>query len=109
MRVTEGDFHISVTPTRVSAGTLVLTVHNRGPENHEFIVVRLGDAPIPLRADGITVDEDALKPATIGSLVPGAPGTIRQLRLRVTPGRYELFCNMAGHFLGGMHTELTVS
>jgi uncharacterized cupredoxin-like copper-binding protein len=24
------------------------------------------------------------------------------------PGRYILFCNMAGHFMAGMHTELVV-
>ena len=108
-RVTERDFHISVSPPHVPAGAVLLTVHNRGPENHELIVVRLGRRPIPLRADGITVDEDALQPATVGSLEPGVPGSVRELRLKLTPGRYEVFCNMSGHYLGGMHTELSVS
>ena len=26
----------------------------------------------------------------------------------IAPGRYLLFCNMAGHFRGGMHRELVV-
>ncbi len=108
-RVTERDFHISVSPARVSAGRVVLTVHNRGPENHELIVVRLRHGALPLRADGITVDEKALKRSTIGGLEPGAAGETRELRVTLTPGRYELFCNMSGHYLGGMHAELTVS
>jgi uncharacterized cupredoxin-like copper-binding protein len=107
--VTERDFHISVSPARVPAGNVDLSVHNRGPENHELIVVRVGAAPIPLRKDGITVDEDALEHETMGALEPGAPGSVRQLRLRLKPGRYEVFCNMSGHYLGGMHTDLTVS
>jgi uncharacterized cupredoxin-like copper-binding protein len=107
--VTERDFHISVSPARLPAGSVVLSVHNRGPENHELIVVRVGGDPIPLRKDGITVDEDKLKPDTIGSLGPGASGSVRELRMRLTPGRYEVFCNMSGHYLGGMHAELTVS
>jgi len=27
---------------------------------------------------------------------------------KLEPGRYELLCNMAGHYLGGMRTELVV-
>ena len=66
-------------------------------------------AHLPLRTDGVTVDEDALQPATVGALEPGLPGSVRMLRLDLTPGHYEIFCNMAGHYLGGMHTELTVA
>src|ERR1700704_3113961 len=58
--VTEGDFHISVAQTRATSGDVVLSVHNRGPDDHELIVVRARDSALPLRADGVTVDEDAL-------------------------------------------------
>ena len=107
--MTERDFRISAAPTRVAAGDVVLSVRNRGPEQHEFIVVRASGAALPLRVDGVTVDEDALKAAKVGALEPGTPDSLRELRLRLAPGRYELFCNMAGHYLGGMHTELVVS
>jgi uncharacterized cupredoxin-like copper-binding protein len=30
------------------------------------------------------------------------------MRVHLTPGRYVLYCNMSGHFLGGMHTLLVV-
>ena len=84
-------------------------MHNDGPEEHELIVVREGDHPLPLRKDGVTVDEDALAKAHVGGLEPGTPGSVRELQLRLAAGRYELFCNMAGHFLGGMHVQVVVS
>ena len=95
---------------RVGAtGEVVLSVHNDGPEEHELIVVREGDHPLPFRKDGVTIDEDALAKAQVGGLEPGTPGSVRELQLRLTAGRYELFCNMSGHFLGGMHAQVVVS
>jgi uncharacterized cupredoxin-like copper-binding protein len=109
VKVTERDFHISVRPTRLSAGAVHLYVDNRGPDDHELIVVRMGRSPLPLRADGLTIDEDALEEETLGALEPGAPHSIRELKFHLTRGHYEMFCNMAGHFLAGMHTELVVT
>ena len=107
LRVTERDFRISAKNV-VSTSDLRLVVHNRGPDAHELIVVRARDLHLPLRADGSTVDEEALKRATVGVLEPGEPGSVRELLLHLRPGRYMLICNMSGHFLGGMHTELVV-
>jgi uncharacterized cupredoxin-like copper-binding protein len=107
VQVTERDFHISG-PRHVAAGNVVFRVRNAGPDDHEFIVVRLGPKGIPLRADGMTVDEGAHAPSTVGALEPGSPGAVRELSLSLTPGRYEFFCNMEGHFRGGMHMEVVV-
>jgi uncharacterized cupredoxin-like copper-binding protein len=107
LRVTEGDFHIKA-PKRVSSSDVRLLVHNRGPDAHELIVLRARNSHLPLRPDGTTVDEEALERATVGILESGAPGSVRQLLLHLPPGRYVLICNMSGHFLGGMHTELVV-
>ena len=105
--MTERDFHISA-PKRSRSGGLVLSVHNRGPDAHELIVVRERSARLPLRRDGSTVSEEKLEPIIVGTLEPGEPGSVRKLRLHLAPGRYELFCNMSGHYLGGMHTTLVV-
>jgi uncharacterized cupredoxin-like copper-binding protein len=104
--VTERDFHISA-PERISAGDVVLSVKNRGPDDHELILVKAGRSPLAYRADGLTIDEDAVERSTAGSLGPGAPGT-RRLRVHLTPGRYLLICNMAGHYIGGMDRKLEV-
>jgi uncharacterized cupredoxin-like copper-binding protein len=107
IRVSERDFKISA-PGQVRAGDVRLLVHNRGPVAHELIVVKAGSAPLPLRADGLTVDEDAVEPRTAVALEPAAAGERNQLSAHLTPGRYVLFCNMTGHYLGGMRTELVV-
>ena len=78
------------------------------PDMHELIVVRTSAAHLPLRPDAATVDEDGLEPLTVGTLEPGSPGSVRELDLRLQPGRYEVFCNMAGHYLGGMSAAFTV-
>jgi hypothetical protein len=107
LRVTERDFRITA-PKRSHSGDVVLSVHNRGPDAHELIVVRERGSRLPLRRDGSTVDEERLEPIIAGALEPGHPGSVRKLRLHLAPGRYELFCNMSGHYLGGMRTELVV-
>ncbi len=103
------DFKLSVSPTRVAAGSAVFSVLNDGPEDHEFIVVRSNAAVLPLRADGVTIDEETLEPTKIAALEPGQPGETRQLRVRLSPGHYTVFCNMAGHYLSGMHEDLVVT
>jgi uncharacterized cupredoxin-like copper-binding protein len=107
IRITERDFRISA-PREVRAGDVTFRVTNNGPDTHELIVVRSNGAPIPLRSDGLTVDETRVERRTAGSLDGGGPHTTRTLRVHLDPGRYVLFCNMAGHFLGGMHRQLVV-
>ena len=93
----------------LAPGNYVLAVHNSGPVNHELIVVRTKHPDLPLRSDGYTVDEESMEHDEVGALEPGAPGEVRELPVHLTPGRYEVFCNMAGHYFGGMRTSLVVS
>jgi uncharacterized cupredoxin-like copper-binding protein len=108
IRVSERDFDIDA-PKSVSAGEVELRVENKGPDAHELLVVRAGRGPLPMRSDGLTVDEEGLARTSAGVLEPSQPGVVRSLRVHLTPGRYVLYCNMSGHFLGGMHTVLVVS
>jgi hypothetical protein len=104
--VTEKDFQITA-PRRLPAGPVELSVTNRGPDAHELIVVRRSSGQLPLRSDGLTVDEEKIESEEVGGLEPEEPGT-RQISFRLTPGTYEVFCNMAGHYRGGMHRKLVV-
>ena len=107
VRVSERDFRITA-PKQVPSGDVVLQARNRGPDNHELIVVRAPEGKLPMRSDGLTVNEEALQKAEAGVLEPGDPGSVRELKLHLSRGRYVLFCNMSGHFLGGMHAVLVV-
>jgi uncharacterized cupredoxin-like copper-binding protein len=110
VRVTERDFRISA-PKRIPAGDVVFRVRNNGPDDHELLVVRHegeeeeGEEELPLRADGLTVDEDGLGSRLVEGLEAGEPGA-RELRVNLKPGHYELFCNMKGHYLAGMEAEI---
>jgi hypothetical protein len=106
VRITEKDFRIVVEPRRIPAGNVELVVGNQGPDTHELIMVRPSGSQLPLRRDGLTVDEEALR--EVGAVEGLDPHGVRRVRLHLAPGRYELFCNMAGHFMAGMHGELVV-
>jgi uncharacterized cupredoxin-like copper-binding protein len=105
--ISERDFHITA-PRHLAPGRVKLVVANDGPDLHELIVVRDRSGTLPMRTDGLTVNEEALAPVELGSLEPGAPGSVRALTVTLRPGRYEIFCNMAGHYMGGMHAVLVV-
>ena len=109
VRVQERDFRINVSPARVRAGAVRLLVHNQGPDTHELLVVRSSRGLLPLRSDGLTVNEARLDSSTVTVIEGRDPGDAEELLIHLKPGRYELFCNMAGHYLGGMHAELVVT
>src|SRR5207245_9578609 len=106
--VTERDFAISVSQRQIAAGTVVFRATNRGPDSHELIVTRVRDRKLPLRSDGLTLSEEELQKSIVGTLEPGQPNSVRELRVRLSPGRYVLFCNMYGHFMGGMRADVVV-
>ena len=107
--VTLGDFHIDNATPAVTAGDVVMQVHNEAPATHEFVVVRtnLPADGLPLGPDGLSVNEDWLD--GVGELNEVPAGTVGTLPLHLAPGRYVFFCNLDGHYLGGMHGVLEVS
>ena len=106
IQVSERDFRIMVTPDHISDGEAELVVTNHGPDTHELIIVRARRSQLPLRLDGLTVNEEALH--AVATVEGVAPKGVGRVRLHLAPGRYELFCNMAGHFMAGMHGVLVV-
>jgi uncharacterized cupredoxin-like copper-binding protein len=107
IRISERDFHISA-PKRVQSGDFVLAVKNNGPADHELILAKEKESGLPFREDGLTVDEDAVESSIVGALEPGEPHKVRRLRVHLPPGKYAFFCNMSGHYLGGMYRDLEV-
>jgi uncharacterized cupredoxin-like copper-binding protein len=104
VQIKERDFKISA-PQSLPAGHQDLSVDNLGPDDHELIIAR-ASGPLPRRADGLTVDEKAIEKQTVGTLEPGIGP--REVALNLRPGRYVMFCNMQGHYLGGMHHAFQV-
>ena len=104
------DFKITPSASVLRSGLVSFRLHGHGPTTHELNVVGT-DVPadsLPLGADGLTVDEDAGSLRWAGSVEALDIGDVQILTLRLPPGRYVLFCNLEGHYLGGMHFVLTV-
>jgi uncharacterized cupredoxin-like copper-binding protein len=113
--VTLRDFHIKA-PKRIPTGAVTFSINNKGPDDHELLLVKEPDSQAegedteeetPLRQDGLTVDEDKLGSSLVAALEPEEPGT-STLRANLKPGRYEMFCNMAGHYFAGMEAGFEV-
>jgi uncharacterized cupredoxin-like copper-binding protein len=107
--VTLHDFRIDTATPSVVGGAVVFHIRNAAPATHEFVVVRT-DLPadqLPIAADGLSVDEDQLR--SVGEISQVETETTASLALSLAPGHYVFFCNLEGHYLGGMHGSLVVT
>jgi len=111
-----GMMRVAVSTRSVQHGTVSLRVTNRGVITHELVVLPLtGEQNVGTRAIGRdgTVPETgslgevsaACAASTGNRLVPASTGWIT---LSLPAGRYELICNLPGHYAAGMYAELDV-
>jgi uncharacterized cupredoxin-like copper-binding protein len=108
--VTLRDFRIAVSNRPVATGEISLDINNRGPSTHEFLIVRtsLGSSDLPLGQDGLTVDEESPLLHFVKEDSDLDVGDTRVMQVHLRPGSYVLYCNLEGHYLGGMHASLVV-
>lgn len=103
------DFSIRSTRSSVPSGPVTFRITNDAPDTHEFMIVR-SDLPagwLPLAKDGTSVDEESLP--SLGEISEIDTQTTQTLTVSLTPGRYVYFCNLEGHYLGGMRASLEVT
>jgi len=112
-----GVMRLSVDRATVPAGSVSFVATNFGGIDHELVVLPLGDnqraGMRPIGGDA-KIDEAGSLGEASASGAEGAGGGIRPgssgwVTLTLAPGRYELVCNLPGHYGAGMSTELTVS
>ncbi len=109
--VVEHDFGLVASPLSVRAGTVTLHIENHGPSTHELNVdeTSVGSGALPLRANGLQANEDSALLQSVDSISGIRVGATQDLTLQLTPGHYVLYCNLEGHYLGGMHVGLDVT
>jgi uncharacterized cupredoxin-like copper-binding protein len=114
--VTGGMMRLSTSASSATSGTVSFVATNVGSVNHELLVLPLPEGQIVgtrvIRDDG-TVDElgslgEASKTCGAGTGDGIAPGTSSWVTLTLAPGRYELVCNLPGHYAAGMYAQITV-
>jgi uncharacterized cupredoxin-like copper-binding protein len=112
-----GMMRVTASPAAVAPGVVSLRVANTGYLKHELVVLALSAGQqIGTRAPGADgkVDEAGSLGEASASCAAGTGGGIAASSLgwvtvSLAPGRYELLCNLPGHYAGGMYTELDVA
>lgn len=112
-----GMMRIAASPTSVPAGQVSLRVFNRGSLDHEVVVMPLAPGQYvgqrPIAADGRVDESGSLGEASqscSGEEGDGiSPRSWSWTTLTLPAGRYEMLCNIAGHYGSGMYTELDVT
>ena len=108
--VTEKDFSLSATSSKVVKGNVTVTVKNEGSQQHELVFFRtdLDENNMPLEPDGRKIDEEG---SGITHLDPEAedlnPGDSKTITIDLPAGRYVVVCNIELHYKQGMHTVVT--
>jgi uncharacterized cupredoxin-like copper-binding protein len=87
----------------VQAGPVNFGVTNQGKVPHEMVVVRTAK-PAAALGRGVRVSEAG----SVGEAGDVAPGATKSVTLDLKPGHYVLICNLPGHYMQGMHADLTV-
>ncbi len=112
-----GGMAITVGQSSVHSGTVSFVVANRGSIAHELVVLPLTDAARSGQR-AVSSDDRVSETGSVGeaSTTCGAgagegitAGTQGWVTLDLKPGRYELVCNLEGHYAAGMHAELDVT
>lgn len=95
--------------TKSEAGSVNFTIKNDGTVQHEFLVVKtdIAGGEIPLNEEN-RFDEDAEGLEVIDEIPEWKPGEIGKLSLELAAGKYQLLCNIAGHYKAGMWREFEV-
>lgn len=101
---------IKIDQATVPAGMVTFEVTNDSKDIiHEMVVspIASADAEPPYKSDEYKIDEDAA--GHLGEVAELDPGKAGSLGLEMKPGLYLLYCNIPGHYIGGMWTVLTVT
>jgi len=108
--ITMATMGITASPQKVPAGVVTFEVVNKSKNIfHNMVVspVPADGKPLPYSKDEEKVDEEAARHlGEVSELEPGQKGV---LTLNLKPGKYILYCNVAGHYVLGMWTLLDVT
>lgn len=100
------DYKVATDHPTIAAGHVVFGIRNHASMAHELKVIKTDQVPDQLPVDGATAK--ANEDGKVGELLNIAGGGSRKLVLELTPGKYVLICNVAGHYQLGMRVGLEV-
>lgn len=100
------DYKLTVNVPSVKAGKIQIGVRNLANMQHSFEVLKtdLPQDKIPVDLASAKAKEDG----KVGEIPSIAAGKSASVTIDLTPGKYVLICNVAGHYQLGMHVAFTV-
>ena len=101
VNVQVGDLWVETSTATVRPGPTTFRVENVGATTHDLMIERV---PIKMERPGVPMEM-----AAEGGVESLMPGMTKRMRVRLRPGRYELFCSVPSHFQGGQHGEIAVT
>lgn len=112
-----GAMGLTADHSTVPHGSVTFRVTNDGAVAHEMVILPLaasqaaGTRPFDAEAK---IDEagslgEASRSGGEGTGDGIAPGASGLMTVTLAPGRYELVCNLMGHYVSGMYSTLTVT
>lgn len=101
VNVALGEMFVRPNATSITAGKVTFVARNMGQVTHELMIEK---SPIKMEGPGKPVEDAAL--GMVDDMQPGGTG---KLSVKLTPGTYELFCNVPGHYAAGQRTTFTVT
>ena len=115
--MTGGAMRLRTDHATVARGAISFLVTNFGSISHEMVILPLPESQIvgtrPIGGDGQIDEVGSLSEASNSCGEGSGEGIVRGASSWVTvtlaPGRYELVCNLPGHYAAGMYSQLTVS
>ena len=102
------EWAIDTSAVAAKVGEVKFTVTNDGTIGHEFLVVKTDIAvgEIPLDGDHFPEPADGLE--VIDEIGEFNVGTTETLTLNLEAGKYQIVCNLPGHYKNGMHLSFEV-
>jgi uncharacterized cupredoxin-like copper-binding protein len=97
------DFKVTPAKKAVPHGRVTFTVANAAGMEHELVVIRTNTKAAKLKVSGGKASEKG----AVGEVELAGHKT-KRLTLNLKKGHYALICNVSGHYMAGMHADLTV-
>jgi len=112
-----GAMRLNADHATAAHGIISFLVTNSGSISHELIILPLPDSQVVgtrTIGDDARIDEAGSLGEASASCGDGAgegivPGASSWVTITLAPGRWELVCNLPGHYAAGMYTQLTVT
>jgi uncharacterized cupredoxin-like copper-binding protein len=104
------EFKITLDSAKLAPGSDSFSIKNAGAITHEFVIVRtdLAADALPIGADG-GVDEKEAATTHVDETEGITAGGTGSLTVSLPVGQYVVFCNLPGHYKGGMHAGFAVT